>query len=154
MEPKASLLFSHQPAVGSSPDQDESRSEVFTVMKIQFMVFWVVMPCSGMVGYHPFGGLCCLHLGGEVMETMWSSKTLVSNCITTGITSQKTTTSGEFSQHCIPLRYSLILFHPCLGLLNGFIIQFSTASYYFLSHRSKYSSQQPVFKHPQSIIFP
>jgi len=26
---------------------------------IEFMIFWVVMPCSGVVGYQSFGGLCC-----------------------------------------------------------------------------------------------
>jgi hypothetical protein len=36
------------------------------VMKIQDVVFWVVMPCSDVVGYQCFGGPCCLHLQGEV----------------------------------------------------------------------------------------
>jgi len=36
--------------------------EVFTAMKIQIVVFWVVMPCSDVVGYRRFGGPCCLHL--------------------------------------------------------------------------------------------
>jgi len=31
-----------------------ARLEVFTVMKILLMVFWIVMPCSGVVGYHRF----------------------------------------------------------------------------------------------------
>jgi hypothetical protein len=29
-------------------------------------VFWVVTPCSVVVRYQRFGGLCCLHLQGEV----------------------------------------------------------------------------------------
>jgi hypothetical protein len=29
-------------------------------------VFWIVMPLSDVVGYHCFGGLCCLHLQAEV----------------------------------------------------------------------------------------
>jgi hypothetical protein len=34
-------------------------------MKIQVEVFWVVRPCSDMVGYQCFGGPCCLYLLGE-----------------------------------------------------------------------------------------
>jgi hypothetical protein len=36
-----------------------------TVM-IQVEVFWVVTPCSTVVGYQYFRGPCCLHLQGEV----------------------------------------------------------------------------------------
>jgi len=32
------------------------------VMKIQVAVFWIVTPCSDMVGHHCFRQLCCLHL--------------------------------------------------------------------------------------------
>jgi hypothetical protein len=35
-------------------------------MKIQISVLWVVTWNSGVVGYQRFGGLCCLHLQGEV----------------------------------------------------------------------------------------
>jgi len=38
------------------------RFEVFTVVKIQVEVFWVVMPCSVVAGHQQFGGTCCLHL--------------------------------------------------------------------------------------------
>jgi len=38
------------------------RFEVFTVTKIQVVVFWVLMQCSGVVGYHYFRGTCCFHL--------------------------------------------------------------------------------------------
>jgi len=31
-------------------------------VKIQVEVFWVVTPCSVVVGYQRFGGLSCLHL--------------------------------------------------------------------------------------------
>jgi len=31
-------------------------------MFIQVGVFWVVTPCSVVVGYQFFGGPCCLHL--------------------------------------------------------------------------------------------
>jgi hypothetical protein len=34
------------------------------------------------------------------------------------------------------------------------IMQFSPASYYFIPLRSKHSPQQPVLKHPQSMLFP
>jgi len=40
--------------------QDE-RYEVFTAVKIQVKVVWIVTPCSIMVGYKCFGGPCCLH---------------------------------------------------------------------------------------------
>jgi hypothetical protein len=33
---------------------------------IQDELFWVVMPCSVVVGYQRFGGPCCFHLQGEV----------------------------------------------------------------------------------------
>jgi hypothetical protein len=44
-----------------------ARFEVFTAVKIQFEVFWVLTP-SSVVGYQRFGGPCCLHLQGEVPE--------------------------------------------------------------------------------------
>jgi hypothetical protein len=31
-------------------------------MKIQVKFFWVVMPCSDVIGYQHFRGPCCLHL--------------------------------------------------------------------------------------------
>jgi hypothetical protein len=36
--------------------------KVFMVMMFQVEVFWVVIPCSAMVGYHCFRGPCCFHL--------------------------------------------------------------------------------------------
>jgi len=39
--------------------------KVFTAVKIQVEVFWVLIPCSVVVGYH-FGELCCFHLQDEV----------------------------------------------------------------------------------------
>jgi hypothetical protein len=43
--------------------------EVFTVVRIQVDVFWVVTPCSVAVGYQRFRGPSCLHLqGGEGMD--------------------------------------------------------------------------------------
>jgi hypothetical protein len=36
------------------------------MMMIQVEAFWVVMLCSTTVDNHCFGGLCCLHLQGEV----------------------------------------------------------------------------------------
>jgi hypothetical protein len=36
-----------------------ARYEVFTVMKIQDMVFWVVTPGSDVVGYKHLGRPCC-----------------------------------------------------------------------------------------------
>jgi hypothetical protein len=40
--------------------------EAFTVVMFKVEVFWVVMPCSVMVGYQHFRGPCCLHVQGEV----------------------------------------------------------------------------------------
>jgi hypothetical protein len=39
-----------------------TRFEIFSVMKIQVVVFCFLMPCSDVVGYQRFGGSCCLHL--------------------------------------------------------------------------------------------
>jgi hypothetical protein len=36
----------------------------FMAMKIEFMVLWVVEPCSLIVGYCCFGGHCCLCVQG------------------------------------------------------------------------------------------
>jgi len=36
----------------------EERFEVFTAVKIQVEVFWVVTMCSDTIGYRRFGGLC------------------------------------------------------------------------------------------------
>jgi hypothetical protein len=38
-------------------------------VKIQVDIFWVVTPCSVVVGYQPFGEPCCFHLQGEVNGT-------------------------------------------------------------------------------------
>jgi len=43
------------------------------VMKIQVIVLWVVMPCSGVMANKCFGGLCCLK-----KEAKGSSKILIS----------------------------------------------------------------------------
>jgi len=43
------------------------------------VVFWVITPCSDVVGYQRFGVPYCLHLLGEVrMEAAWPSEMLVS----------------------------------------------------------------------------
>jgi hypothetical protein len=49
--------------------------EVFMVIKIQVVVFWVLTPCSVVVGYQHSRGPCCLHLQGEaggiiILKTM------------------------------------------------------------------------------------
>jgi len=38
------------------------------VVNIQGQFFWVVTPCSDVVGYQQFGGLCCLRLRGEEVK--------------------------------------------------------------------------------------
>jgi len=40
---------------------------VFIAVKIRVEIFWVVAPCSVVVGYQRFGHPCCLHLQGEVV---------------------------------------------------------------------------------------
>jgi hypothetical protein len=60
---------------------------VFTVMKIQIVVFWVVTPCSGVIRYHYFTGPCCLHLSSYplalplhvLLVATWSSTYLHSS---------------------------------------------------------------------------
>jgi hypothetical protein len=44
------------------------RFEVFTAVKIQIVVFWVVTPYSDVVGYQHFGGPYSLHLRGDVIS--------------------------------------------------------------------------------------
>jgi len=54
--------------------------EVFTMVKIQVEVFWVVTPCSVVTGYQCFGGSCYFHLHFTLkMEAVKSSDTLVSH---------------------------------------------------------------------------
>jgi hypothetical protein len=42
------------------------RFVVFMAVKIQVKISWIVTPYNVAVGYQGFGGLCCLHLRGEV----------------------------------------------------------------------------------------
>jgi len=46
--------------------------QTFTAVIFQVDVFWVVTPCSVLVGYLSFGGLCCLYLQSEV-AWMWEN---------------------------------------------------------------------------------
>jgi len=39
-------------------------------VKIRVEFFWVVMPCSVVIGYQEFRGICCLHLQGECGSNM------------------------------------------------------------------------------------
>jgi hypothetical protein len=51
------------------------------VLMFRVEVFWVVTPCSVVVGYQCLRGPCCLHLQGEMklkMEVAWISEMLVS----------------------------------------------------------------------------
>jgi hypothetical protein len=41
-----------------------AKSEVFIAGKIQVVFFWVVTPCSVVIGYQHFRGPCCLNLQG------------------------------------------------------------------------------------------
>jgi hypothetical protein len=49
-------------------DPHYARFEVFTVVKIEVEVFWVVTPCSAVAGYQHFRGPCCLLLQDEVTD--------------------------------------------------------------------------------------
>jgi hypothetical protein len=40
-----------------------------TNKEIEFVVFWVVGSCSGVIRYQRLGRPCCLHLEGEVNGT-------------------------------------------------------------------------------------
>jgi hypothetical protein len=53
-----------------------ARFEVF--MKIQFVVFCIVAPCSVVAAYQRFGAPCCLHFQGWRF-TARSSETMASN---------------------------------------------------------------------------
>jgi hypothetical protein len=58
---------------------------------IQVEDFWVVTPCSVVVGYHSFRGPCCLHLQGEWRQhgrlKRWYPPTTLH-----GVTTQKSST--------------------------------------------------------------
>jgi len=47
-----------------------ARLEVFTPMKFQVEIFWVVTPFSTVVWYQRFKGPCCLHLHPECGGSM------------------------------------------------------------------------------------
>jgi len=60
-----------------------SRSKIFTATEMEFVVCWVVTPCSYVVGYQSFGVPRCLHLQGSSIFTLkteaaWYSEMLVS----------------------------------------------------------------------------
>jgi hypothetical protein len=53
--------------------------EAFTAVMFQVAVFWVVKPCSVVVGYRRFRGPRCLHRHFTMkMEAAWTSETSVS----------------------------------------------------------------------------
>jgi hypothetical protein len=51
---------------GKSERNKMETSEVFTAVMIEVSVFWVVTPCSVVVGYQSYRGPCCLHPQGHV----------------------------------------------------------------------------------------
>jgi hypothetical protein len=60
--------------------------EIFMVVKIQVMVFWVMTLCSVVVEYQYFGGSCCyLHLQAED----GNSKSWYLTAMIHGVTTQK-----------------------------------------------------------------
>jgi hypothetical protein len=44
--------------------------DIFRAVKFQVAVFWVVTPCSDVVGYQRFGGPYCLYFQGK-MSGAW-----------------------------------------------------------------------------------
>jgi hypothetical protein len=60
--------------------KSHTRYEVFMAVEFQVVVFWIVMPCSVVVGYQCFRRFFCLHLQGEAARF---SKMLASYCNTT-----------------------------------------------------------------------
>jgi hypothetical protein len=58
VEPKADL------AVFGVLKLRAARFQVFTAVKIEFVFFLIIAPCSVVVEYQRFGGSCCLHLQG------------------------------------------------------------------------------------------
>jgi len=48
-----------------------TRYGVFTAVKIQDEFFYIVTPCSVVVGYQNFGGPCCLSLQGYGHLKRW-----------------------------------------------------------------------------------
>jgi len=46
-------------------------SAIFNFALFQLDVFWVVTPCSVVVGYQHLTGPCCIHLQDEVLQ-WWS----------------------------------------------------------------------------------
>jgi hypothetical protein len=48
--------------------------ELFTLMKFHITVFWIMTPCSYVVGYQCFGGLCCLHEDGSTFKILTFSE--------------------------------------------------------------------------------
>jgi len=69
-------------------DGSFAKSEVFTSQIQVEVFFWVVTPCSHVVGYQGFGGRCCLHLQGEdlKMEAAWYLKPWYPTTTLQGIT--------------------------------------------------------------------
>jgi len=47
------------------------RFKVLTLMKIQVVVFWVMIQCSNVIGYQCFRGFCCFHLYPEEGRRKW-----------------------------------------------------------------------------------
>jgi len=50
------------------------RPEVFTTMKIQVTVFWVMISCSDVAEYQCFGGPCCFNLDAEEVGSNFMSQ--------------------------------------------------------------------------------
>jgi hypothetical protein len=70
--------------------------ETFGYTVIEFAVFWIVMPCSVVVGYQRFGGQCCIYLQGWTWRLHGPPRSSYSTTTMHGANTQKTANSKSF----------------------------------------------------------
>jgi hypothetical protein len=81
---------------------------------IQVEFFWIVTPCSVMVGYQRFRAPCCLHVQGEVTKSALEPRTRI-------FTAVKTSNLTNCYMFAVD-----IVFVPTLKFLNGsFVLESS-----------------------------
>jgi hypothetical protein len=115
------------------------RFVVFTAMEIHVEVFWVMTPCSDVVGYKRFGGLCWFQLQGE-MNWWWKQEGPPKHWYPTitihGVTTQKTSTwvTPYLNKHHTIKTYwgsgSIAPHIPDLGTRWKWVVSFTTRPLY------------------------